>query len=130
MSQLSLFDELDAEIEKQKQLDAERLEAESIAQNEPVACSHCGELEPNTYLCMINHGLVFNGWCGKRLRFNGMAGGINSEFTQQKGEFYDAAVAWLAEHGWVACDQHDKQFWDMAASKKFWSSDVDYWEKI
>lgn len=105
--QLSIFDDLDAEILKEKA----EIELAELKQREtnsqPHQCYHCGEWSPNKYLLAINHGRVFNGWCGKRLLLNRQA--------------HSEAVEWLSSHGWVQCDEHDQTNW---------ADDADlYWER-
>lgn len=103
MSQLSLFDEID-------QVEADRVAVLRAESEKPVTCSHCGEVSRNAYLDSVNHGIVFNGWCGKRLWYNSWANANEAWAVAQAKQFAEA-TEWLAEHGWVACDEHDRANW-------------------
>jgi hypothetical protein len=111
MSQLSIFEELDRE-------EADRLATEAFERSKPVTCSHCGEESRNAYLDSTNHGIVFNGWCGKRLWLNSWA--KPGTWAQEHKEQFETSTAWLAEHGWVACDEHDRANWP--------EGHIPYWE--
>lgn len=95
--QLSIFDEIDAEIKGQELAKEEALKARQEINSQPHQCHHCGEWSLNKYLLDTNHGRVFNGWCSKRLLLNNQG---NSD-----------AVGWLESHGWILCDAHDQTNW-------------------
>lgn len=109
MNQLSIFDELDQEqerIEAEKAAEQQRLR--EIA-SQPVQCGHCGEWSPNQYLSDTNHGIIFNGWCSKRLHLNSWA--KPGTWASQHEEQFEMSTAWLSSRGWVACDEHDRTNW-------------------
>lgn len=111
MSQLSIFDEID-------QAEADRIAAFRAESEKPVTCSHCGEESRNAYLDSTNHGIIFNGWCGKRFWFNGWAG---SYWADKQPERMQECIEWLAARGWVACDAHDRANWPEGY--------IPYWER-
>lgn len=111
MSQLSIFDELE-------RVEADRLAAEAVERSKPVTCSHCGNQSANQYLADTNHGIVFNGWCAKRLWMNSWA--KPGTWAEQHEERFRTATDWLAARGWVACDEHDRANWP--------EGHIPYWE--
>ncbi len=111
MSQLSIFDELE-------RAEAERLAAEQAERSKPVICAHCGEESPNRYLSETNHGIVFNGWCSKRLHLNSWA--KPGTWAEQHEEQFTTSTEWLSVRGWVACDEHDRANWP--------EGHIPYWE--
>lgn len=112
MSQLSIFDELE-------RVEAERLAAEQVERSKPVVCSHCGEESPNRYLGDTNHGIIFNGWCAKRLHLNSWA--KPGTWAEQHVEQFETSTAWLSARGWISCDEFDRANWP--------DGFVPYWER-
>lgn len=113
MSQLSIFDEME-------KAEADRLAALQEERSKPVTCSHCGEESPNAALDQINHGIIFNGWCGKRLWFNGWASEYWADKSEQCVNRMFKCREWLSVRGWVACDEHDRANWP--------EGHIPYWE--
>jgi len=64
--------------------------AKAQAGRQPQQCSHCGDWSPNGYLLSINHGIYFNGWCGRRF------------WANKRNNAEDNA--WLQEHGFERSD--------------------------
>ena len=109
MNQLSIFDELDQENDKLKERTAADLVAQQELNSQPHQCSQCGEWSPNKYMRDLNHGIVFNGWCGRRFWLNSWA--KPGTWAEKNEEQFNTSTAWLASHGWVACDEHDRANW-------------------
>lgn len=108
-AQLSIFDDLDSEILKEKsEIELAELKQREINQ-QPHQCSHCGEWSLNKYLNDTNHGIVFNGWCGRRFWLNSWA--KPGTWAEEHKEQFETSTAWLASHGWIACDEFDRANW-------------------
>lgn len=97
MSQLELFDELDAQRERrEEELETNiraQHDAEIAERRKPVQCSHCGEWSPNKYIWSINHGIG---------DFWDMPGVCVKHYYTWSRAHWDWAIddrAWLAEHG-------------------------------
>lgn len=118
MNQLSIFDELDQEKAAAQQLAEAEAEKAREEASKPRQCTHCGEWSRNAYLDSTNHGIVFNGWCSKRFWLNSWA--KPGTWAEEHKEQFETSTAWLAEHGWVACDEHDRGNWP--------EGHVPYWE--
>lgn len=67
----------------------------------PTQCDHCGEWSANSSIHDSNHGTVWNGWCGKRLRATLRAYGhhLNRDIV---GDELD----WLATNGFPLTHPH------------------------
>ena len=97
MTQLDVFDELDAEQKRREEVFEAKLraqrEAEVVARRQPVQCSHCGEWSPNEYIWSINHRIC---------DFWDMPGVCIKHYYTWSRARWDWAVddrVWLALHG-------------------------------
>lgn len=95
--QLSIFDELDAQLfadkEYQDRIEAARQEQIRAERDQPKQCSHCGDWSANEYLWEVNHGTPsfydMPGVCVKHWAL----------FNQARWDWGDDARAWLTDHG-------------------------------
>lgn len=98
--QLSLFDDLDSEAEKQvKQIQHNVQEW----MRELIPCHFCGERGIRAMM-HTNHGIVFNGWCMKALMYHLRSVGRLHTHTEE--------AAWLESKGIdPTCDKHNQKNW-------------------
>jgi hypothetical protein len=118
MMQLSIFDDLDAQEHVAESFRLAAHAAQQELNHQPHQCSHCGEWSPNKYMRDTNHGIVFNGWCGRRFWLNSWA--KPGTWAEEHKDQFETSTVWLAEHGWVACDEHDRANWP--------EGHIPYWE--
>jgi len=81
MNYLPIFDEIEEQLEADKERIDELLKT-------PVDCFFCGERMSNPSVMVFNHGIVFNGWCGKALAYHTRCQGNHTEeaaWLQKKG---------------------------------------------
>ena len=97
--QLSIFDELDAQIladsEMQKRLEDARIALIQEQNRKPVQCDHCGDWSPNSYLYETNHG---------KPSFYDMPGVCVKHwfmFNQARWDCGTDARQWLSERGFA-----------------------------
>lgn len=103
--QLSLFDELDAQLieaEEMLTIELKKREAELREKaSQPKQCDHCGDWEPNEYLWNINHGTpTFYDMPGACVKHWGM-------FNQAHWDWGTDARKWLTERGFAVPSQNE-----------------------
>jgi hypothetical protein len=100
--QLSIFDELDADVaalEAKKK--SEKENAAAIA-SLPKVCDHCGDESPNAYLWSINHGTPrYYDMPGVCIKHHGM-------FTQARWDWGHDARAWLTDKGFALPTEEER----------------------
>ena len=104
MTQLDLFDEMEAEQAKREaeieaRLIAER-EAARAEQNKPRQCGDCGEWSPNFFGFNLNHAVEEGGsqWCTRHMLHYQHACWAGHP---ERHEWSVRGVEWLTEHGFA-----------------------------
>ena len=125
MTQLWLFDELDQIAAQEKPAEKEWADLRT-----EMVCSHCGESGFGQYWMNTNHGIVFNGWCAKRLSIgsrtaHGLKVALDGALRYGESwlNHYFDDRKWLFEKGFDhLADPYDRKTWT--------AGHVPYWEKL
>jgi hypothetical protein len=100
--QLSVFDEIDANIAAQNAITEREKENAALIASLPKVCDHCGEESPNAYLWDTNHGTPtfydMPGVCVKHWMM----------FNQARWNWGHDARAWLADKGFALPTEEER----------------------